>query len=357
MSENPYSQLSDRSFWRPSVSNRDPLDFDQLYLKKFDISATDKIATAGSCFAQYLTRAMKTNGYSIFDVEPPPIDLNQRHHLEFGYNQYSARYANIYTVRQLLSLVKEAFALIENPEPVWRKKDRFFDSMRPSIEPKGLGSEDEVLLHRTEHLKKVKKMFVEMDIFIFTLGLTEAWEFKNTGWVFPIVPGVIAGEFKEEDYNFKNYSFMEIYSDLQELMELFNKYNQSDNLRYIFTVSPVPLTATYSTDHVLSASSYSKSLLRAIAGTFNKENPNIDYFPSFEIISNTWSRGIFYESNCRSIRDLGVRVVMNSFFQQHGMLENNKDNNEAHKLSAMNEEDIFKDVGCEERLLDVFGDN
>lgn len=351
MSENPYSKLSDRSFWRPSVTNKDALDFDQLYLKKFDISSIDKIATAGSCFAQYLTRAMKSKGYSIFDVEPPPIDLHERHHQERGYNLYSGRYANIYTVRQLLCLAKEAFGLIENPDPVWSKGNTFYDSMRPSVEPEGLSSVTEVLLHRAEHLKKVKKMFEEMDVFIFTLGLTETWEYKNTGWVFPIVPGVIAGEFNDDDYRFKNFSFIEIFSDLKELIDLFSKYNQSNNLRYIFTVSPVPLTATYSTDHVLTASSYSKSVLRAIAGTFQKENHNIDYFPSYEIISNTWSRGIFYESNCRSIRSLGVRVVMNSFFNQHGIVEKNN----VAKQAVSNTDSLFDDVECEERLLDVFG--
>lgn len=353
MSDNPYSLLPERNFWRPSVSNRDALDFDQLYIKKFNLSAEDKIATAGSCFAQYLTRAMKKNGYSIFDVEPPPALLNKRHYLDLGYNQYSARYANIYTVRQLLSLTKEAFGLLENPDPVWTKNDRFFDSMRPSVEPEGLNSRDEVLLHRAEHLKKVRMMFEEMDVFIFTLGLTEAWEFKDTGWVFPLVPGVIAGEFNKEDYHFKNYSFMEIYSDLKELIDLFAKYNKSSNLRYVFTVSPVPLTATYTSDHVLSASSYSKSVLRAIAGTFYKEYDNIDYFPSYEIISNTWSRGIFYENNCRSVRSLGVGVVMDSFFKQHGMLEegNIKNNRELNTVTVVSEED----VACEERLLDVFG--
>ena len=37
-----------------------------------------------------------------------------------------------------------------------------------------------------------------MDIFIFTLGLTESWRNKDEGCVFPIAPGVIAAEFSDK---------------------------------------------------------------------------------------------------------------------------------------------------------------
>lgn len=51
MSDNPYSDLPERAFWRPSVSARSPLSLVDLYEKKFDLTQSDRIVTAGSCFA------------------------------------------------------------------------------------------------------------------------------------------------------------------------------------------------------------------------------------------------------------------------------------------------------------------
>lgn len=51
MSDNPYTSLPERAFWRPSVSARNPLSLVDLYEKKFDLTRTDRIVTAGSCFA------------------------------------------------------------------------------------------------------------------------------------------------------------------------------------------------------------------------------------------------------------------------------------------------------------------
>lgn len=352
MDTNPYRLLSKNKFWRPSVAEKDPLDFSGIYKKKFTLSLDDKVATAGSCFAQHLTRAMKQNGFSILDVEPPPRMLERKYHSDYGFNLYSARYSNIYTVRQLLFLVKEAFGLLENPDPVWTKNGRYYDSMRPAVDPNGLESPNEVKLLRTIHLKKVKQMLQEMDVFIFTLGLTETWEYKNSGWVFPTVPGSIAGTFDNKIYSFVNFDYNKIYSDLKELFNILEKHNNSSNLRYIFTVSPVPLTATYSTEHILSANTYSKSILRSIAGYLSETHSNIDYFPSYEIISNTWSRGIFYEQNCRSVRDSGVNIVMNVFFSEHNHISKNTTNK-----NTKHQNYTIEETNCEEVLLDIFSGN
>ncbi len=83
-----------------------------------------------------------------------------------------------------------------------------------------------------------------MDVFIFTMGLTEAWIDKRNGRVYPTAPGTIAGSFDPKIHAFHNFSYNEIYDDFLEFLELVRNWNPG--FRVILTVSPVPLTATAS---------------------------------------------------------------------------------------------------------------
>ena len=51
-------------------------------------------------------------------------------------------------------------------------------------------------------------MFEQSEIFIFTLGLTEAWRSKKDGAVFPLAPGVSAGSFDPAEASRGEYGFL-----------------------------------------------------------------------------------------------------------------------------------------------------
>ena len=72
MSKHPYSDLPKSAFWKTGVAQQNLDINDNIYKKKFNILPKAKIATAGSCFAQHITQNLKTNGFYVFDVEPPP---------------------------------------------------------------------------------------------------------------------------------------------------------------------------------------------------------------------------------------------------------------------------------------------
>lgn len=215
MKNSPYSKLPSKAFWRSGVVDSHPLNSDFLYSKRFEINAYDRVGTAGSCFAQHIAKAMRSSGFQVLNVEPAPAGLPKNKELMYGYGQYSARYSNIYTSRQLLQLLREAFEGIQSPDPAWESNGRYYDSMRPAVEPDGLESVAEVLRHRQFHLSKVRELFENLDVFIFTLGLTETWVHSTTGWVFPTAPGTIAGFYNSNVYEFKNLSYGEVTSDLE----------------------------------------------------------------------------------------------------------------------------------------------
>jgi hypothetical protein len=74
---------------------------------------------------------------------------------------------------------------------------------------------------RKEHLQCVKEMVCQMDLFIFTLGLTECWEDRRTGTIYPLAPGVLCGKFNPHLFKLKNFNYTEIFNDfllMQEIM-------------------------------------------------------------------------------------------------------------------------------------------
>jgi len=348
----PYQLASNSAFWRTGVAEKvNSINYD-IYKKKFSIGVNEKIATAGSCFAQHIGNKLRQHGFDVMDNEPMPWYFSAAKKKEFSYSIYSARYGNIYTVRQLLQLAKEAFGEWKPENIIWKNKEgRYVDALRPGVEPYGLDTAEEVGWHRKLHLQKVKALFEDMDILIFTFGLTEAWRDKASGTVYPIVPGSIAGEFDSDKYEFINFSYEEILADFIELMRYINAKTKPK--KYLITVSPVPLTATATGDHVLSATTYSKSVLRAVAGWINNNFENVDYFPSYEIVINPWANSNKYEDNKRSVLPSAVDEVMKIFLNQHQDNGNHeaifKNINPAITSGEKNIEDLI----CEEIYLDL----
>ena len=346
----PYENLAPQAFWRTGVVDQAPDSIAEIYCKKFPIDRSTRIATAGSCFAQHIARHMRARGFSVMDVEPRPPGLRPKVAAQFGYKIYSARYGNIYTARQLKQLAQEAFGAFTPSNAIWEKDGRYYDALRPSVEPTGLSSPEVVADHRTYHLAQVRRLFCEADLLIFTLGLTETWAHRSSGTVYPTAPGTVAGTYDPSEYEFHNLTFQEIYGDLCEFFDLLKSHNP--NLRLLLTVSPVPLTATASGEHVLRATVYSKSVLRAVAGQLYQENDDIDYFPSYEIVTSPLAKGAFFEANLRSVRNEGVEAVMKTFFAAHEQ-DGGEENSQPHvaKSVPLSRDD---DVICEDILLDAF---
>jgi hypothetical protein len=351
----PYSKLPKSAFWRSAVAEVSPFCLNGVHTPKWPIEKKTKIATAGSCFAQHVTRALRATDFTVLDLEPPTLGLLECDHQRFGYGIYSARFGNIYTAQQLLTIAKEALCGFKPVESIWTLGNRFIDALRPGVEPDGLLSSNEVARHREFHLEKVQEMFLTMDLFIFTLGLTESWVHVDDGTVYPMCPGTVAGAFDPARHQFRNFGFQETLHALEEFRRLLLKYRQGRKFRMLLTVSPVPLTATASGQHVLQATTYSKSVLRAVAGELAGSDAEIDYFPSFEIITNPASRSMFYDPNLRTVRPEGVNCAMTTFLNAYAPDQYPIEAAQSGKNDPVSVE-TTSDLQCEEYLLEAFSD-
>jgi hypothetical protein len=306
----PYKALPDKAFWKRSVVQPAPGEIDPVGTLDLRITPEMKVATAGSCFAQHIARHLKKSGYNYYVAETAhplvPEPIAEAH----GYGLYSARYGNIYTTRQLRQLVDRAYNRFQPADDVWIEEDgRVLDPFRPSVQPEGFASEFEMRADRAWHLARVREMFENLDVFVFTLGLTECWMSTEDGAVFPICPGVDGGIFDPARYRFHNLTVQEVVDDMAAVIRTLRSVNPEAQV--LLTVSPVPLAATAQPGaHVLAATTYSKAVLRAAAGMLSDGDPGIHYFPSYEIITSNASRGRYYSDDLRNVTEEGVNHVM-----------------------------------------------
>ena len=124
-------------------------------------------------------------------------------------------------------------------------------------------------------------------------------------------------------------------------------------MRFLLTVSPVPLVATAGPEHVLSATTYSKSVLRAAAGQLCHERSDVDYVPAYEVIASAVSKGKYFADDLRTVRPEGVDAVMEMFFSEHdaGAEADHTGDPGDGMQEIPGEED---DVQCDEILLEAF---
>ena len=311
----PYSQLPAQNFWKKFVSDSPWRNLGLNNQPKFTLNNDDRVATAGSCFAQHISRYMKYIGLSPYIVEPAHILQEQFGGSLDSYSQFSARYGNIYTVRQCLELFRQAFGILPIIEDFVELNGRWFDLLRPNIEKEGFATLIEARTDRCYHLSRVKYLFESSDVFIFTLGLTESWYNASGGYTYPACPGTVRGDYNPDEHRFHNLTCAEIVDDLDSLIDGVVAVNK--NIKIILTVSPVPLVATYTGHNVLVASTYSKSVLRAAVGEVEEKRGNVAYFPSYEIISHPASFGQYLASDLREVTERGVSHVMDCFLTSY----------------------------------------
>lgn len=266
---NPYKKLSKDCFWLDFINKhtfREP---------KFKIKDTDKVMTAGSCFARRISEYIKP-----FITE----DLHPRFRLEeiypsfkqaYQYGTFTARYDNMYTVRQFLQLFQRAFGIFNPNDTMWQRSDgKYLDAFRPEINPEGYISENEMLASRKHHFKCVREAFQNLDVLLFTLGLTEAWTSKLDGAIYPICPGVRGmGTYDSEKYAFIDFSVGDLADDFGQLLTLLKSVN--NKAKIIITVSPTPMLATATGRPVIEVNFEMKSKLRVACSEICKKHPRL----------------------------------------------------------------------------------
>lgn len=355
---NPYLNLPDAQFWRRSVERVSACALDPVLAAPFRISPTDKVATAGSCFAQHIARTLVAHGFHYLVTEPGD-DLPNEEKKARNYGVFSARFGNVYTARQLRQLLEMSLGYAPSPMGlVWPRGDgRWVDGLRPYIEPNGFDDEAQALASRQEMLTCSSDMFQGCDVLVFTLGLTEAWHRPADGVVLPLAPGVASASAPMGEFAFVNFSHEQVLADMRAFLWLLKSVNAK--VRVVLTVSPVPLMATYEPRSVMASTAYSKAVLRTVAQELVDEFDWVAYFASYEVITAAPNAGRYFASDWREVLPEGVAHVMGLFMKHWAVGDEHAQVAELVNISEPQSVDLdhairsVSAVICDEQKLDA----
>ena len=261
-----------RSFYRGDSSNFWPrsADFSRPgFLQKFllkgwlpegrPLTKGDQITAFGSCFAWHITNYLAAAGYD--------LSRNRDHGIYIA--EMGEGLVNVYA---LLQQFEWALQNVAPPQGLWHgfKAEEF--------------GYDEDIRRRT------RDIFLTTDFFIITLGLSEVWCDEQTDGVF--WRAVPQRHFDPSRHKFRVCSSAETLACIEKIYALIRKH--VPDARVLFTLSPIPLKATFRNAGCLPANTISKAILRAALDEFMRAhetdlNRRLFYWPSYEIVTELFA--------------------------------------------------------------------
>lgn len=244
---------------------------------KFTIPEGAKIYTIGSCFARNIEVALQFAGFEVptrmLDIDHD-VYVSKPHYPNTVLNKYSPQSMAIEIQRGLGKLSYVDHGLIQVKPGQW------YD---PQTSHTGAMSREAALDLRGK-LDNLSREIRSADVVVLALGLTETWRDKETGLIFnQLNPGVLASV--RDRIEFFNAGYTDIRDRLDEALRQLRE--EIKDVKVIITVSPVPMVQTFTPMDVISANSYSKATLRAVAGDLASSYDFVDYFPSYEMVINS----------------------------------------------------------------------
>jgi len=242
----------------------------------FGLEPGETIFTMGSCFARNIEFHLHRNGYRV-----PALDFTLPEDELFAGTKMSSGALNKYTPHSILNEIAFAF---EDHDP-----DRFFvDSEDGGYLDLQLHINRPVSLERARARREqvgclYRSSIREARVIVITLGLIEVWWDEHAQVYLNETPNRKLVERHPGRFFFEILSPESVFDSIFSALSKLKAYGRED-LRVLLTVSPVPLTRTFSDRDVIVANSYSKSVLRAGAEIATRRCGWVDYFPSYESV-------------------------------------------------------------------------
>ncbi|MGI9481796.1 MAG: GSCFA domain-containing protein [Hyphomicrobiales bacterium] len=278
----------------------------------FHLEPGENIFTIGSCFARNIEKALAVRG---FDVVTRRILA--------GSELTSMFRANILNNYGVPSIYNELVWAFDDSRPFDPELNffevmpgRFVDIHLPaSIRPASF----EETLERRKVITQIVREAATCPVVVMTLGLIEVWFDKSSGLYLNYSPRRALVMKHPDRFELHILSYAETIEYLRKIVDLLKSACMPDQ-KLLLTVSPVPLTATYTGRDVLVANAVSKSVLRAAADEIVSANDHIDYFPSYESVTMS-ERGPAWEDDQRHVEadliDLNIGRMIDAYVR-HG---------------------------------------
>lgn len=244
------------------------------------IGPDTRVTTFGSCFAEHIGRWLSDRHFNVLSR-----DAGSRAHI----------------VRMGEGMVN-SFALVEQFRWALEGRRQEGDFWH--------GYEAESFGYDEDTRRETEALLRSTDIFVLTFGLSEIWYDAETGGVFwRAVPSRI---YDPSRHKFRVASFAENKANIREIYDLIRRH--VPGARILFTMSPIPLVATFRPVSCITANSASKALLRAALDEVYREVETdgvLHYWPSYEIILDVFDRR--WADDRRHVKEPVLDFVMTLF--------------------------------------------
>ena len=277
---------------------------------KFKLRREDKFYAIGSCFARGLESSLAGHKMAVESAAPEFVKLQAANKQGSGLgfiNKY-----NTYSILNELRWALDPDAEFPEESIVPLTETTWYDPhTTPTLEFVGF----EETMERRRLIQAVTRRIQNCRAVILTLGLAEVWRDVQADVFLNCTP--IPSLFKTQPgrYEFHLTDFAQNRANLEAIYALLSSYGHPD-LHIVVTVSPVPLMNTFSTMDIVVANTWAKSLLRAVAQEWASAHPNVDYFPSYEIVQNS-DRAAVWENDLRHVKGAGAQHIMELFLRKY----------------------------------------
>jgi thioredoxin-like negative regulator of GroEL len=242
----------------------------------FRLDYSDQIFTIGSCFARNIEIALTARGFDVATSRLAWPDSS----IEATGNDVLNSYGVTSIENELRWALDPEHPFDPDVNLLEILPGRFADPNIRSIRPSPL---DTMLAYR-KAITDVTRRVRDCRIVVMTLGLSEVWYDTVAHTYLNISPPRQFMAKAPDRFELHVLDFAETLQALRGVISLLKAHCREDQ-RVLLTVSPVPLSATYTDGDVLVANCYSKSLLRTAAEHIAAEHGHIDYFPSYESVT------------------------------------------------------------------------
>lgn len=241
---------------------------------KVQLEINDSVFTIGSCFAREVEDVLVEHGLRVptADFAAPSEEAPGRPN----------RILNQYNPATMLQCVESIDRKANDHGLYQTENDQVIDALLAT------GSRPVSYQRATERRRQITNLYQSgLDTsrnVVITLGLVEAWFDRQCELYLNEAPP--RSEIKRYPNRFELRRF-DVEDCIHTISRLVEKLSEGVQRTIILTVSPVPLQTTFCGGDAVVANSYSKAVLRVAAELVCENFDNVEYFPSFEIVSTS----------------------------------------------------------------------
>jgi GSCFA family len=272
---------------------------------KFRLRGDDVFFCIGSCFARNIEEHLMYRRLPVLSRSVPFGDRRARPN----------SFVNKYTPASILNELRWSLDGIPFPDSSLVEDDGMWRDLHlhASVPPAPL----EAVRERRAQVRAYFERVREATVVVVTLGLVETWEDAEAGVMLNTPPSLWTARRFPGRFRLVVTDYAQNLAVLREIYDIVNRAAPS-GVRIVVTVSPVPMSETFTGKDVTVANTYSKSTLRAAAEDSARGYDNVDYFPSYEAVTVSDRARTYNAGDDLHVLNSAVEAIATRFLEAYG---------------------------------------